>query len=41
MLANFLFKFLLQIFSQLCFSVKDFIKTVRLLLAAMSINRLS
>ena len=30
--------FLLQIFSQLCFCLKDFTKTIRLLLAAVSIN---
>ena len=32
--------FLLQIFCQLCFSLKDFIKIVRLLLVAVSINGL-
>ena len=32
--------FLLQIFCQLCFGLKDFIKIVRLILAAVSINGL-
>ena len=33
--------FLRQIFSQLCFSLEDFIKSVRLYLAAVSINGLN